>query len=203
MTTIEAEIRENTGKEKCKKLRDVGSIPAIMYGGDGHAPVNLAIQEKEFTRKVYMRNFTSEIINIEINKKVHRALTKEVQLHPVSDRPIHVDFIRIEKDSRISLAIKLNFMNRSKSPGLKKGAVLNIVQHSLVIKCNTNSIPKSIDIDLSDLDVGDSLKIQELNLPEGSTVPNHLSNVTIATIVAPSSLKAQEKVDSTNDNPSE
>jgi len=195
MTNIKAISRNLKGKERCKKLRKLGLIPATIYGDTQKTNIDIMLTKKELVKKLNNLNFKSHIINIKLGCKTEKVLTKEIQIHPISDEPIHIDFMKITKKHNINISIPLNFINKNKSPGLKKGAVLNVVQHNVTLKCNTKFIPEKIDIDLTGLEVGDSIKANDLTLPEKSTITLN-KDITLATIVAPSSLKAQEQIES-------
>lgn len=195
MTNIKAIARNLKGKERCKKLRKLGLIPATIYGDTQETNIDIIVTKKELLKKLSNLNFRSHIINIKLGCKTEKVLTKEIQIHPISDEPIHIDFMKISKKYNINISIPLNFINKNKSPGLKKGAVLNVVQHNVTLKCNTQFIPEKINIDLTGLEVGDSIKANDLTLPEKSTITLN-KEITLATIVAPSSLKAQEQIES-------
>jgi len=195
MINIKAITRHLKGKERCKKLRKIGLIPATIYGDSQEENINIIITKKDIVKKLYNLNFQSHIIEIQLGCKTEKVLTKEIQIHPISDEPMHIDFMKIDKKHNINISIPLNFINKNKSPGLKKGAVLNIVQHNVRLKCNTEFIPEKIDIDLTGLNVGDSIKSNDLILPKKSTITLN-KEITLATIVAPSSLKAQEQIES-------
>jgi len=193
MTPIKAIVRKITGKEKCKKLRELELIPANLYGGEKKNNLNLIITKKDILKNICNRQFQSQIVEIKIGKTIEKVLTRDVQIHPISDQPIHIDFMRIGSN-KINISISLNFINKNKSPGLKKGAVLNIVNHTISLKCDSKFIPEKINIDLTGLDVGDSIKTKNIKLPEKTTFTQN-KDITLATIVAPSSLKAQEQTE--------
>merc|ERR1712076_40256 len=127
----------------------MGLIPATIYGDTQETNIDIIVTKKELLKKLSNLNFRSHIINIKLGCNTEKVLTKEIQIHPISDEPIHIDFMKISKKYSINISIPLNFINKNKSPGLKKGAVLNVVQHNVTLKCNTQFIPEKIDIDLT------------------------------------------------------
>lgn len=191
MRTIETKIRDSVGTGSARELRLNGFIPAVLYGGEGK-PTHLAIDERVITKNLHQEGFTSKVLDIKVGSKTEKALAREIQIHPVSDRPLHIDFLRISKTSVVTVSVPLHFENEEESPGLKRGAVLNIVQHELSLLCPANDIPESLSLDLTGLDVGDSIQIDTLTLPKGARPSNPDVDHTLATIVAPSSLKSQD-----------
>jgi large subunit ribosomal protein L25 len=137
-------------------------------------------------------HFMNSIVNIEIGGKTVRTLPKDVAFHPVTDRPTHVDFLRLTGDSKVEVAVPVVFINEEASPGLKKGGVLNIVRHELELVCASDSIPEEIQIDVTGRDVGESIHISDVTLPKGVTSAITDRDFTIATLVAPSALKSSE-----------
>ncbi|MCP4923363.1 MAG: 50S ribosomal protein L25/general stress protein Ctc, partial [bacterium] len=166
VTTIETKVRDSIGTGSARALRLEGFIPAVLYGGEGK-PMHLAIDERIITKELNQEGFTSKVLDVKVGSKTEKALARDIQLHPVSDRPLHIDFLRVSKTSVVTVSVPLHFVNEEESPGLKRGAVLNIVQHELSLTCPANSIPESLTLDLTGLDVGDSLHIDALNLPKG------------------------------------
>jgi large subunit ribosomal protein L25 len=189
--TLPAETRDRAGKGASRALRRSGRVPAVVYGGN-EEPLTIHIEEKELRRQLGTGHFFNSIVEVEIGGKKLRTLPKDVAFHPVSDRPLHADFLRLSKDSKVHVNVPVVFINEEKSPGLKKGAVLNIVHHSLDLICDANKIPDEISIDVSGLEIGDSIHIGNITLPAGTSDGSHERDLTIATIVAPSALKSEE-----------
>jgi large subunit ribosomal protein L25 len=189
--TLPAEARERAGKGASRALRREGRIPAVIYGGK-EEPSTIHVEEKELVKQLMTGHFMNSIINIEIGGKTVRTLPKDVALHPVSDRPIHVDFLRLSADSTVTVQVPVVFVNEDASPGLKKGGVLNIVRHELELVCPADSMPGEIEIDVTGKDVGDSIHISEVSLPKGVESAITDRDFTIATLVAPSALKKSE-----------
>ena len=190
--TLPAELRERAGKGASRELRRDGRVPAVIYGGK-EDPVAIHVEAKELVRQLGTGHFMNSIVMIEVGGKTVRALPKDVALHPVSDRPLHADFLRLAKDAKITVAVPVSFTNEDDSPGLKKGGVLNVVRHDLELVCESDKIPDEIALDVTGLDIGDSIHISHVTLPEGSVSAITDRDFTIATIVAPSALKQSER----------
>ncbi|UIP05829.1 50S ribosomal protein L25/general stress protein Ctc [Erythrobacter sp. SDW2] len=189
--TLPAEARERAGKGASRALRRDGRVPAVIYGGN-EEPLMIHVEAKELTRQLNTGHFMNSIVNIEIGGKSIRTLPKDVAVHPVSDRPEHADFLRLSKDAKVEVNVPVVFINEEKSPGLKKGGVLNIVRHELDLICDADKIPSEIVIDVTGKDVGDAIHISEVSLPAGSESAITDRDFTIATLVAPSALKKAE-----------
>lgn len=191
---LPAELRERAGKGASRALRREGRIPAVIYGGK-EEPTPIHVEEKLLVQQLMTGHFMNSIVMIDVDGKAVRTLPKDVALHPVSDRPEHVDFLRLAKDAKIEVAIPVVFVNEEESPGLKKGGVLNVVRHELELVCEADKIPTQIEIDVTGLEVGDSVHISAVTLPEGSESAITDRDFTIATLVAPSALKSETEVD--------
>ncbi|WP_137679285.1 50S ribosomal protein L25/general stress protein Ctc [Aurantiacibacter suaedae] len=185
---LPAELRERAGKGASRALRREGRVPAVIYGGN-EEPTPIHIEEKLLSRQLGTGHFMNSIVMLEVDGKTVRTLPKDVALHPVSDRPLHADFLRLAKDAKIEVAIPVVFINEEASPGLKKGAVLNMVRHELQLLCEASKIPSEIEIDVTGLEVGDSIHISHVKLPDGAESAITDRDFTIATVVAPSALK--------------
>lgn len=189
--TLPAEARERAGKGASRALRREGRVPAVIYGGK-EEPAPIHVEAKELVRQLMTGHFMNSIVMVEVNGEKVRTIPKDVAFHPVTDRPIHADFLRLAKGSKIEVAIPVVFINEEDSPGLKKGGVLNVVRHELDLVCEVDKIPSEIQIDVTGKEVGDSLHISEVTLPEGSESAITDRDYTIATLVAPSALKKAE-----------
>ena len=188
--TLPAELRERAGKGASRELRRTGRVPAVIYGGK-EDPVAIHVEAKELVRQLGTGHFMNSIVMVEVGGKKVRALPKDVALHPVTDRPLHVDFLRLAKDSKIHVEVPVVFVNEEASPGLKKGGVLNVVRHELELVCESDKIPDDIQLDLTGLDLGDSIHISQITLPAGSVSAITDRDFTIATVVAPSGLRSE------------
>jgi large subunit ribosomal protein L25 len=188
--TLPAELRERAGKGASRALRREGRVPAVIYGGN-EQPTAIHLEERVLMRQLNTGHFMNSIVMVEVGGQAVRAIPKDVALHPVSDRPLHVDFLRLSKDSKIQVAVPVVFLNEEESPGLKKGAVLNIVRHELELVCESDKIPDDITIDLTGLEIGDSIHISSVTLPQGAESAITDRDFTIATVVAPSGLRSE------------
>ena len=189
--TLPAEPRERAGKGASRALRREGRVPAVIYGGK-EEPITIHVEEKLLARQLGSGHFMNSIVMVEIGGKAVRTLPKDVALHPVSDRPLHADFFRLAEGATVEVAVPVLFINEEASPGLKKGGVLNVVRHELELLCDASKIPAEIAIDVTGLEVGDSIHISSVVLPEGSESAITDRDFTIATVVAPSALKRSE-----------
>ena len=188
--TLPAELRERAGKGASRELRRNGRVPAVIYGGK-EEPLAIHVEAKELARQLNTGHFMNSIVMVEVGGKTVRAIPKDVAVHPVSDRPTHVDFLRLAKDAKIQVAVPVVFVNEDDSPGLKKGGVLNVVRHELELVCESDKIPDDIQLDVTGLDIGDSIHISHVALPEGSVSAITDRDFTIATVVAPSAMKRE------------
>ncbi len=189
--TLPAEARERAGKGASRVLRREGRVPAVIYGGK-EEPTPIHVEARELVRQLGTGHFMNSIVMIDIGGKQVRTLPKDVAMHPVTDRPLHVDFLRLARDAKIQVAVPVVFVNEEASPGLKKGGVLNVVRHELELVCESDKIPGEIELDVTGLDVGDSIHISHVSLPAGSASAITDRDFTIATIVAPSAMKQTE-----------
>ncbi|KPL67667.1 50S ribosomal protein L25 [Erythrobacter sp. SG61-1L] len=189
--TLPAEARERAGKGASRVLRREGRVPAVIYGGK-EEPLSIHVEEKELRRQLGTGHFMNSIVTVEIGGQSLRTLPKDVAFHPVSDRPLHVDFLRLGKDAKVEVLVPVVFTNEEASPGLKRGGVLNIVRHELDLICDPELIPSEIEIDVTGREVGESIHISSVKLPKGSASAITDRDYTIATIVAPSALKSSE-----------
>ena len=189
--TLPAESRDRAGKGASRELRRAGRVPAVIYG-DKKEAVSIHVEEKLLARMLSTGHFMNSVIMIDAGGTPHRTLPKDVQFHPVSSRPIHVDFLRIGEHSQVHVNVPVHFIDEELSPGIKHGGVLNLVRHDLELICDAAEIPEQIDISLKGLDVGDSIHISNVTLPKGAKSAIDDRDFTIATIVAPSALKSEE-----------
>src|ERR1700712_3217706 len=188
--TLPAETRERAGKGASRALRREGRVPAVVYGGN-EEPLSIHVEEKELRRQLGTGHFMNSVVDVEVGGQKLRTLPKDVAFHPVTERPLHVDFLRISKDAKVHVNVPVIFVNEEESPGLKKGGVLNIVHHSLDLICEADKIPDDITIDVTGLEIGAAIHIDSIKLPAGVINGSHEADLTIATIVAPSALKSE------------
>src|SRR5688500_14817997 len=189
--TLPAEARDRAGKGASRALRRDGRVPAVIYG-DKKEPLAIHVEEKLLAKMLSTGHFMNTVVMVDAGGEPHRTLPKDIQFHPVSSRPIHVDFLRIGEHSQVTVAIPVRFDDDEESPGIKRGGVLNVVQHELELVCDASAIPDEIHISLAGLDIGDSIHISQVTLPEGTKAAIDDRDFTVATIVAPSAVKADE-----------
>lgn len=189
--TLSAEARDRAGKGASRALRREGRVPAVIYGNN-EEPQSIHVEEKALAKLLATGFFLNSVVMVEVGGKQVRTLPKDVAFHPVTDRPLHADFLRVSANTAVAVGVPVRFENEELAPGLKKGGVLNIVRHEIELIIEAASIPDEIIVDLKGFEVGDSIHISHVTLPEGSKTVIDDRDFTIATIVAPSSLKSQE-----------
>ena len=199
--TLPAETRDRAGKGASRALRRDGRVPAVVYGQKKDA-LSIHVEEKLLSKMLHTGHFMNSVVMVDVGGKPPRPLPKAVDFHPVTSRPIHVDFLRISEHTKVNVAVPMRFDNEEASPGLKRGGVLNVVVHELEIVCDAAHIPSEIHIpldgleiglDVTGLDIGDSIHISDVKLPEGTKAAIDDRDFTVATIVAPSAMKAEEE----------
>src|SRR5690606_10167710 len=191
IVTLKAEPRERVRKGSARAARREGRVPAVIYGNKQDA-VSITIAHNELMRLINRGNFLSSALDVEVKGRKERVLPRDIQLHPVSDWPIHVDFLRLSRDAVVNIAVPVTVINQEDSPGIKRGGVLNMVRHEVELSCPADAIPDQLVIDVTGLEVGDSVHISSVKLPEGVTPVIQDRDFTIATIQAPSGLKSEE-----------
>lgn len=188
---LSAEARDRAGKGTARATRRSGRVPAVIYG-DKKAPVMISLEYFAFTRILHKPGFFTHLFDISLNGETHRVLPRDLQLDPVSDQPLHVDFLRVTDDTRITVEVPVEFVGQDKCQGLKRGGMLNIVRHEVELECSAANIPEHITIDVSSFNVGDSIHISAVTLPEGAKTTID-RDFTVATIAAPSGMKSEEE----------
>lgn len=189
--TLTAETRDKGGKGASRELRRQQRVPAVIYGNK-QEPQMIHVEEKALIKLLMTGHFTNSVVELDVGGTKITTLPKDVAFHPVTDRPLHVDFLRLVKGAKVEVNVPVQFINEEKSPGLKRGGVLNVVRHELELICDATKIPDDIQVDVTGFDVGDSIHISSVTLPAGSESKITDRDFTIATIVAPSSLKSSE-----------
>ena len=189
--TLSAQTRERAGKGASRAMRREGRVPAVVYGNKQEA-LSIHVEEKALARALSNGHFMNSVVMIEGVGEAVRTLPKDVQFHPVSDRPIHVDFLRIGEHTSVHVNVPVVFTNEEQAPGIKRGGVLNVVRHELELVCDAAEIPDQIEVSLAGLEVGDAIHISTVTLPQGARSAIEDRDFTIATIVAPSALKSSE-----------
>ncbi len=192
MSLIQATIRNTKTRGELNALRKGGDVPGIIYGGE-NANEKISLSKKEVKNLINKENFLSNIISIKIDEKEQNVLPREITFDAISDEPTHIDFLRIVKGAKIILEILVRFKNYELSPGLKRGGVLNIVRRKVELKCPTENIPTELVVDLEGLEIGTSIKISSIELPENVTPTIQGRDFVIATVAAPTIVKEPEK----------
>ena len=192
MSTIQATIRETKTKGQVNELRSKGNVPGIVYGGE-QPNEKISITTKELKNLINKENFLSNVISINLDGKEQKVLARNIAFDTVTDEPIHFDLMRIVKGGKIILEIPVKFINNELSPGLKRGGVLNIVRRKVELRCPAENIPTELVVDLEGLDIGTSIKISSINLPENVTPTIQGRDFVIATVAAPTVVKEPEK----------
>ena len=192
MSTIQATIRNTKTKGQVNLLRQTGQVPGIVYGGE-NPNEKISLSKKEVTSLINKENFLSNVISMTIDGNEQKVLPREISFDTVTDEPMHIDFLRIVKGAKIILEIPVRFINHELSPGLKRGGVLNIVRRKVELRCPTENIPTELVVDLDGLDIGSSIKISFIKLPENVTPTIQGRDFVIATVAAPTVVKEPEK----------
>ena len=192
MNSVEATIRNTNTKGELNTLRKKGIVPGIIYGGKNENQ-KVSVSTKEVKNLLEKENFLSNVISLKLEGKNQNVLPREIKYHIITDEPIHVDFLRVVEGTKIILDIPVKFINNEKSPGLKRGGVLNIVRRKVELKCPTENIPTELVIDLDGVDIGDSFKISSIKLPENVAPTIQGRDFVIATLAAPTVIKEPEK----------
>ncbi|MDR0968815.1 MAG: 50S ribosomal protein L25/general stress protein Ctc [Holosporaceae bacterium] len=189
---LEAKNREKCGTGSARSERRSGFIPCVVYGDKKEAEA-ICISRDLLNRYVRKSNFFSTVFEIScLKEKKQKLVAKDIQFHPVTDQPLHIDFMRVGKGSKVSVRVPLAFVNELASPGLKSGGVLNVLAHEIDVVCDPESIPDRIEIDLTGFEFHHTVHAQDVKLPEGINLPANGKNFTIATVVAPTIMKKEE-----------
>ena len=192
MNTLDANIRNTKTKGELSAIRNGGGVPAIIYGGEAQNE-KVAISKKLLKVLIDKENFLSSIVTLNVDGKPQNVLPREIKYHIISDEPIHVDFLRVVPGVKIRIEVPVQFINHEKSPGLKRGGVLDIVRRKVELRCPSEKIPESLVIDLDGVDIGESFKISSINLETDVTPTIKGRDFVIATLAAPTVMKEPEK----------
>lgn len=193
---ISAELRQRAGKGAARATRRAGRIPAVIYGNKQDT-VLISLEPVEFSRELKAHGFFSHIFEITVKGDgTHRALARDVQFHPVTDQPLHVDFMRFSASTKLHVDVEIEFINEAESPGMKRGGVLNVVNATLEVVCAPDVIPETLVVDLTGLKIGDSVHLSDIKLPEGVHAVSE-DNLTIVTIATPTLMTVEEEASET------
>ncbi len=190
VTTLAAEQRARAGKGAAHAVRRNGMVPAVIYG-DGKSPLLISMESKVVERYAGHSGFFTHLLDLEIEGKKHRVLPRDVQFDPVSDRPIHADFMRVSPTTKVRVSVPVSFVNSDKSPGIKRGGTLNVVHHRIDISCSPSQIPEKFEVNLEGLQIGDAIHLSDIKLPEGVKAITNEKDFTVASIAVPSGIRAE------------
>ena len=189
---LDVVVREETGTGNAREARRNGVVPGVVYGGDKDA-IAIGIKYNEVLKAINSGQFLSNMVELKHDGKLQKAITKDVQFHPVTDAPMHVDFYRVTEKTIIDVDVPAVFVGDDKSPGMKRGGALNVVRYNIEVKCPAGAIPENIEVDISNLEIGDAIHLSEVTLPPNVTPGITDRDVTIATIVASRTSKTEDE----------
>ena len=190
ITTLNAEPRTQAGKGAARAMRKAGRVPGIIYG-DNKEPVMISLEPRELSRALANRGFFATLIDVKVDGTVHRTLPRDVQLHPATDAPMHVDFMRVGGHAQVTVTVPVVFVNPEISPGIRRGGILNIVRHGIELSCPVDNIPDQLVVELNGLEIGDSIHISRVIVPEGCRPTIAERDFTIASIAASSAVREE------------
>jgi large subunit ribosomal protein L25 len=193
---MSATARDKSGKGAARAARREALVPAVIYG-DKKAPLSINLELRELRRHLAATFFT-HLYDLKVGSEVHKVIPRDVQFHPVTDVPIHVDFLRVSNTTKITANVPVEAIGTEKSPGIKNGGILNIIYHELEVKCFANQIPEHITVDVSALNMGQSIHLDDIKFPAGVEVTLHDKHATIITIATPTALRGKEEEDLTS-----
>ena len=196
--TLHAESKAGAGKGAARATRRSGRVPAVIYGAKKD-PTMISLDPRDVSREMNTGSFFATLFDIEVEGKKERVLPRDLQLHPVTDQAVHIDFLRVSASTSVTVSVPCNFLNDEESPGLKRGGVLNVVRYEIELSCRADAIPQEIEIDLTGLDIGDGVHISMVNLPEGVEPTITDRDFTIATIAAPTVVADEEEAEGEED----
>ena len=192
VTSLAASARTKTTKGAVSAIRNGGHVPAVIYG-DKQAPTLISLESKILVRQLEAAGFLTRLFDLEIDGKKFRVLPRDVQFDPVSDRPLHVDFLRVSANTRVRVAVPVAFLNGDKSPGIKRGGTLNVVHHEIEILCAPDKIPARFEVSLEGLQINDAIHLSALKLSKDIKLTTHEKDFTIATIAVPSAVRSENE----------
>ena len=190
VTTLKAEMSEKAGKGPARAERSKNRVPAVIYG-DKQPPVLIAVDTQVLVKPLQSSGFFTHLFDIEIGGKKHRVLPRDVQFDPISDRPLHVDFLRVSSSTKVRVNVPVAFLDSDKSPGIKRGGTLNVVHHEIEVLCSPDNIPENFPVSLEGTQINDAIHLSAIKLPEGIKLTTHEKDFTIATIAVPSAIRAE------------
>ena len=188
---LAAQPRDRVGKGAARAVRRAGRVPGVVYG-EGQTPDLISLDPRDVTREMSKTGFFTRLFELDLSDRSIRALARDIQFHPVTDAPEHIDFLRVSDTTRIRVAVPVRFLNSDKAPGIKRGGVLNVVAHNVEVFCSITTIPRVIEVDLAGLDINDSVHMSTIQLPEGVR-PTNSRDFTVAAIGAPTVMRSDDE----------
>jgi len=189
--SLSAELRDRAGKGAARAVRRGGRVPGIVYGGGAEPPVRISLDPRELARAAGRAGFFATLVDLSVDGAVHRTLAREVQYHPISDTALHVDFMRVGAGARVTVSVPVTFVNQDRAPGLRRGGILNVIRHTVDIACSVDAIPDRLVVELDGLEIGDSVHIEAIPMPEGVRPVVSSRDTTVATIAASSAVREE------------
>ena len=193
VTVFAAEPRDRAGKGAARATRREGRVPGVIYGNN-QDPVLISVDPIDLMKQINTPGFFARVYEVDVSGDKHRVLARDLQLDPVSDQPLHLDFMRFSASTRLNIDVQVIFENEDNCPGLRMGGVLNVVRFAVELRCRPDSIPESLTADLSGLEIGDTLHISAIKLPEDVELTITDRDFTIATIAAPTIVEEVDEV---------
>jgi large subunit ribosomal protein L25 len=190
VVTLAAEMRDGGGKGNARAVRRLNKVPAVIYGNK-LPPLTVSLEVNQLVRHVHKSGFFTHLFDLEINGKKHRVLPRDAQFDPVSDQPLHVDFLRVSSTTKVRVHVPVVFKDSEKSPGIKRGGTLNVVHHEIEVLCSPDKIPEAFEVSLDGLQIGDAVHLSSIKLPEGAKLTTHEKDFTIASIAVPSAIRSE------------
>jgi len=188
--SLSAEARPSAGKGASRAIRRAGRVPGIIYG-DGKEPTQISLEPRELSRAIHRAGFLATIVDVSVDGTVHRTLPRDIQFHPVTDNALHVDFMRVGAGAEVHVSVPVSFTGHESAPGLRRGGILNIVRHSVDIVCAVDAIPERLVVDLTGLEIGESVHIETVTMPEGVKPVLGTRDSTIASIATSSAVREE------------
>ncbi|HEX3916911.1 MAG TPA: 50S ribosomal protein L25/general stress protein Ctc [Caulobacteraceae bacterium] len=188
---LNVEVRERPGSGGARAVRREGKVPGVLYGGK-EGPVAIAVRQNEFRKALYTGKLLGHLVTLRHGEETQPVIAKDVQFHPVTDAPVHFDLYRVDAHQLIRIAVPVHFRNQEASPGIKRGGTLNINLHELELMAPADRIPEELIIDLTGLDIGDSIRAVDVPLPTGVELTIHMREATVASIASSSALQSEE-----------
>jgi large subunit ribosomal protein L25 len=188
---LNVEVRERAGSGASRAVRREGKVPGVLYGGKD-APVAIAIKQSEFRKALYTGKLLGHLVTLRYGKETQPVIAKDIQFHPVTDEPTHFDLYRVDAHQQIRIAVAVHFRNHEASPGIKRGGTLNVNLHELELTVPADKIPEELVVDLTGLDIGDTIRAADIQLPAGAELEQHLRDATVASIATSSAMQSED-----------